>query len=320
MIRMVASNPDAELLDAYSHAVTSAVDRVAPAVVKIDVFRGRRQAGSGSGFVFTPDGFTITNSHVVNGASRMEASLLDGRSLEASLVGDDPHSDIAVVRVTGDDLLAATLGDSSALRPGQIAIALGNPYGLQTTVTAGVISATGRSLRSHSGRLIDDIIQTDAALNPGNSGGPLVNARGEVIGVNTAIIAWAQGISFAVAVNTARFAATQLMRDGRVRRAYVGIAVQAIDVPRMLARKLELGVSRGIVVISVEPGSPADKAGLRNGDVVIDFNGQPIGGIDDLHRLLSEAAIGEVARLSVIRNEERRSIPVVPSEAPAREG
>jgi S1-C subfamily serine protease len=319
MLQLISNPaPDPELLDAYSHAVTGAVERAAPAVAKIETTRGRRHAGSGSGFVFTPDGFVMTNSHVVHGADRIEVGLLDGRTIEASLVGDDPDSDIAVLRISGDELAHVRLGNSASLRPGQIAIALGNPYGLQTTVTAGVVSATGRSLRSQSGRLIDDVVQTDAALNPGNSGGPLIDAHGDVIGVNTAIISWAQGICFAIAIDTAKFVATKLMRDGRIRRAYIGIGAQAIDLPRALIRKLGLAVMRGVVVESVEDGSPASTAGLRQGDVIFEFGGRPIGTIDDLQRVLTEAAIGEVAPLGVIRRSERRTIPVVPAESPAR--
>jgi len=314
---------DAPLIDAYSAAVTHAVDVAAPSVVKIDVRTharggGPARGGSGSGFVFTPDGFVLTNSHVVGGADEISVELLDGRRLAASAIGDDPDTDLAIVRVAGGDLVAAKLGDSAAIKPGQLVVALGNPYGLHTTVTAGVVSALGRTLRSQSGRLMDNIIQTDAALNPGNSGGPLVDARGTVVGVNTAVISWAQGICFAIAINTAKFIAAKLMRDGAIRRGFIGVAGQDVALPRRLVRALDLPRERGVLVASVERGSPAERAGVRSGDVLIGFDDLPVEGVDDLHRILTEARVGEVARLAILRDGARRSIPLIPAEAAPR--
>ena len=322
------ASTDGHLLDAYSRTVTSAVERVAPAVLKIDVQyaapsggrgprAGRPAGGSGSGFIFTPDGFALTNSHVVRGASKIEVSLADGRRLPAHVVGDDPHTDLAVVRVDAPNLTAAVLGDSQAVRPGQIAIAIGNPYGFQATVTAGVVSALGRSLRARSGRLMDDVIQTDAALNPGNSGGPLVNSRGEVIGVNTAIIQAAQGICFAIASNTAKLIAARLIRDGRVRRSYVGIAGQTVPLLPRVQRYFGLPNDTAVFVVSVEPASPAGLAGLREGDLIVRLDDQPVGGIDDLVRLLTEARLGVPTPMTVLRGTEQRTLTVVPREAPS---
>ena len=303
-------------LDAYSATVTGAVERVAGAVVKVEV-NGRR-SGSGSGFIFTPDGFVITNSHVVDGASSVEVSSTDGRRFAASVIGDDPDSDLAVVRIAAGDLPVATLGESRSLRPGQLVVALGNPFGLQATVTAGVVSALGRTLRSQSGRLIDNVIQTDAALNPGNSGGPLVDAAGHVVGVNTAIIAAAQGICFAIGIDTAAYVAGLLMRDGRVRRGYLGIAGEDTTLPRFLVRTMDLPAERGIWVHSVEPGSPAETAGVQEADIVIALDGRPLTGVDDLHRSLTERAVGVPSDLRVVRRYQLVTLRVTPVEVRPR--
>lgn len=314
---------DAPLLDAYSNAVTQAVERVGPAVVNIEVKhrqRGQRGQhhgphGNGSGFLFTPDGFILTNSHVVHGAHELDVTLPDGQRYQADLIGDDPHTDLAVIRVGGSNLPAAALGDSASVRPGQLAIAIGNPYGFQFTVTAGVVSALGRSLRARSGRLIDNVIQTDASLNPGNSGGPLVNSRGEVIGVNTAMILPAQGICFAIAVNTARFVTGRLLRDGRVRRSYIGVAGQNVPIHRPLLRMYNLPTETAILVASIEPDSPAERAGLHEGDLIIAYDEQIVKGIDDLHRLLTEERVGVAGQLTILRDLERRQVEIVPAEA-----
>jgi S1-C subfamily serine protease len=309
---VLAETHDAALLDAYSSAVIRAVETVGPAVVKIEAERG-----GGSGVLFTPDGLILTNSHVVDRSARLSAALPDGRLMAADLVGQDADTDLAVVRVdasSGPPLPWAAFGDSRAVRVGQIAIAIGNPYGFQHSVTAGVVSALGRSLRGRSGRLMDDIVQTDAALNPGNSGGPLVTTRGEVIGINTATILPAQGLCFAIASNTARFVAARLIRDGRIRRSYIGVAGQTVPIPRAVARANHLAVSSGVFVVSVEAQSPAGTAGLRDGDVVLAFAGEPVTGIDDLHRLLTEDRIGVPAALTILRSALRRQLTLVPTE------
>jgi len=310
---------DTGLLDAYSKAVSSAAQRVSSSVVNIEVFRQKGAAevpaGSGSGLVFTPDGFVLTNSHVVGHANRISITLLDGRRAEGTLVGADPHSDLAVVRVGTTGLNSAALGDSSRLRVGQVAIAIGSPYGFQCTVTAGVVSALGRSLRSQSGRLIDDVIQTDASLNPGNSGGPLVNSLGEVIGVNTAVILPAQGICFAIGINTAKYVAARLIRDGRIVRAYVGIAGMTVPLHRRMVRFYRLARETGVMVMSVEPGSPADKAGVLSRDTIVAYGETPVAAVDDLHRFLSEGQVGADAELTVIRGTERLRLKIVPSHA-----
>lgn len=302
---------DAELLDAYSQAVTSTAEKVSPSVVNIEVGRG---AGSGSGFVFTPDGFILTNSHVVHNAKQIEVTLSDGRSAGAQLVGDDSDTDLAVVRISASSLVPARLGDSRAVRVGQLVVAIGNPYGYQCTVTAGVVSALGRTLRSRSGRLIDNVIQTDAALNPGNSGGPLVTSNGDVIGVNTAMILPAQGLCFAIGINTANFVAGKLIKDGKIRRSFIGIAGQNVPLPRQLGRYHDLRVQGGLLVVSVERDSPAEKAGLRQGDLVVGFDGHPIAGIDDLHRLLTEEHVGTKALLVVIRRADKVVLEITPEE------
>ena len=301
---------DALLLDAYSQSVIRAVETVGPAVAKVDTGRG-----GGSGVVFTPDGFVLTNHHVVERAASITVTLPDGRTSRADLVGQDAHTDLAVLRIDAPGVPFARLGDSRRLRVGQIAIAIGNPYGFHHSVTAGVVSAIGRSLRSRTGRLIDDVVQTDAALNPGNSGGPLVTSTGDVVGINTAVIMPAQGLSFAVASTTARFIASRLIRDGRVRRSYIGLGGQNVPVPRLLARHHAVATTSGVLVTSVEPASPASKAGLRDGDLIVSFGSQPIAGVDDLHRVLTDDQIGEPTAVVVLRGTERRMLTVVPAES-----
>jgi S1-C subfamily serine protease len=310
---------DPELLDAYSRAVINAVDVVSPAVVGIEVShrsgaatRQEGRHGAGSGFLFTPDGLIVTNSHVVERADAIAVTLPDGRTSQADLIGDDPATDLAVLRISGGPFPWISLGDSSAVRVGQVAIALGNPYGFQYSVTSGVVSALGRTLRSRTGRLIDDVIQTDAALNPGNSGGPLVTTSGRVIGVNTAIILPAQGLSFAIASNIVRFVASQILRDGRVRRSYIGVAGERVPVPRRLARAHALAVSSGIRVAGVEPNSPAAAAGLEVGDLIVQFAGAAVAGVDELHRLLDADHIGRPALLTVFRGVELLKVTIVP--------
>jgi S1-C subfamily serine protease len=319
--------PDLELLDAYSKAVIRAADRVSPAVVNIEVhLEGKRpdpripgeKQGAGSGFVFTPDGFILTNSHVVHEASRIEVALPDGRHYQAQRIGEDPDTDLAVIRITGSNLQPAKLGDSQDLRVGQMVIAIGNPYGFQCSVTAGVVSALGRSLRAQSGRLMDDIIQTDAALNPGNSGGPLVSSGGEVVGVNTAVILPAQGLCFAIAINTATFVAGRLIKDGRITRGYLGIGGQNVPLLRRFVRFYHLPAESGVLVISVEPESPAQRAGIREGDVIIGYEGHSVAGIDDLHRLLTEGRVGARSPLELLRYTDRLVLEVVPEESKPR--
>ena len=319
---------DSILLDAYSQAVVSAAERISPSVVKIEVAQaGRSRSGEprerqsgGSGFVFTPDGLILTNSHVVHEATRIVVSLSDGRRFPAQTIGDDPATDLAVIRIAVPNhealaLTAAVLGDSQKLRVGQLAIAVGNPYGFQYTVTAGVVSALGRSLRSYSGRLIEDVIQTDASLNPGNSGGPLVTSDGQVVGVNTATIVGAQGLCFAIGINTAKFVAGKLLREGRIRRSYVGVEAQTVPLHRRLVRFYDLPQESGVVVISVEGSSPAGRAGLREGDVIIAFDSKPIAGVDDLHRMLTDAKVGVGTSLTILRWTEKLELRVVPEEA-----
>jgi S1-C subfamily serine protease len=321
-----ASSPtgDDVLLDAYSRAVTSTVERVSPSVVNIEVHQAagrtrsgeeRERRGGGSGFVFTPDGLILTNSHVVHDARRMEVTFADGRRMPASAIGDDPASDLAVIRVDEPGLTAAALGDSQQLRVGQLVVAIGNPYGFQSTVTAGVVSALGRSLRSYSGRLIDDVIQTDAALNPGNSGGPLVDSAGRVVGVNTATILPAQGICFAIGINTAKFVASRLLRDGRIRRSFIGVSAQTVPVHRRVVRFYDLAKESGALVLSVEENSPAKRAGLRDGDVIVTLEGHPVAGVDDLHRVLTDVRVGVSCSLTVLRRTEKLELKIVPEEA-----
>jgi S1-C subfamily serine protease len=293
---------------------------VGPAVVQVEIARSVRgrgyqreqMQGAGSGVLFTPDGFLVTNSHVARGAHRIVITLSDGRSFDGHLVGDDPHTDLAVVRVQASDLPMAQFGDSAQLRPGQLVVAIGNPLGFQATVTAGVISALGRSLRSQSGRLIENIIQTDAALNPGNSGGPLVNSRGEIIGINTAVIMPAQGICFAIPSNTVKWVVARLIRDGRIVRAFLGIQGQDRPIPRYLVRYHELPINRGVLVLGVEPQSPAERAGLAQGDIIIALGSAPIMGVDRLHRLLSEDVINRDIPLTILRDQEKLVLTVRP--------
>lgn len=314
---------DSALLDAYSRAVVSAAQAVSPSVAKIEVTQTarngqeRERQGGGSGFIFTPDGLVLTNSHVVHGATRIQASLPDGRRLPAQLIGDDPATDLAVIRIDSDapSLVAVKLGDSQQLRVGQLAIAIGNPYGFQYTVTAGVVSALGRSLRSYSGRMIDDVIQTDAALNPGNSGGPLVSSDGHVIGVNTATIMGAQGLCFAIGINTAKFVASRLLQQGRIRRAYIGVEAQTAPLHRRIVRFYDLPRETGVIVLASPAGSPAQKAGLREGDVIVAFNKQPVAGVDDLHRLLTEAQVGSSSLITVLRHTEKLDLAIIPQES-----
>jgi len=322
---------DDDALDAYSRAVISAAEKVSPSVVYLEVEQPNRSPrpniprmpqerhGSGSGFIFTPDGFILTNSHVVHGAKKIEVTLADGHKHQADLIGDDPDTDLAVIRINAPNLLPAQLGDAQKIRVGQLVIAIGNPYGFQYSVTAGVVSALGRSLRARSGRLMDAVIQTDAALNPGNSGGPLVNSRGEVIGVNTAMILPAQGICFATSIDTAKFVASRLIRDGRVSRSYIGLAGQNVPLLRRIVFQYNLAVESGILVVSFEQNSPARKGGLREGDIIIGFDDHPIAGIDDLHKLLTEERIGRESSLLVIRGTEKLSIEVRPEESRNRD-
>ncbi len=321
---------DDDLLDTYSQAVISAAERVSPSVVNIDVRKtsGSKRAipfrqpeelrGNGSGFIFTPDGFILTNSHVVHRADRVDVTLSDGRRFQADIVGDDPDTDLAVVRINGPNLVPVPLGDSQKIRVGQLVIAIGNPYGFQYTVTSGVISALGRSLRSMSGRLIDNVIQTDAALNPGNSGGPLVTSQGDVVGVNTAMILAAQGICFAIGINTAKFVAAKLIKEGKIRRSYIGLGGQNVQLHRRIVRFHHLPVESGILVVSIEEGSPAQRAGLSEGDMIIGFDGQPIAGIDDLHRILTEEKVGVKTTLTIIRRTEKLNLGIIPEESKLR--
>ena len=306
---------DTALLDAYSNAVTKVVERVGPSVVRLDIRHGGRgRAGSGSGVILSPDGLVLTNSHVVRGAKRAEVTVLDGRSLSGRVLGDDPDTDLALVRIDEDATLSpAKLGNSKRLKPGEIAIAIGNPFGFDASVTAGVISALGRSLRSKNGRLIDDVIQTDAALNPGNSGGPLVDSRGRVIGVNTAMIMPAQGICFAIAANTVSFVMSKLIHEGRIRRSYLGVGGQTVPLHRRLVRFHGLPTESGVFVASVEPNSPAARAGLRDGDLIVTYGDKPISGIDDLHRLLTEEQAGVGAAMTIIRDLKMQTVQVTPS-------
>jgi S1-C subfamily serine protease len=313
----LSSNVDGDLLDAYSEAVAGVVDRVGAAVLRVEPQANRGAAGVGSGVIIAPDGLVLTNSHVMQGSREAHLSLSDGRRLEARVLGDDPDTDLALLRATGDGLPYAQLGDSKRLRRGQIAVAIGNPLGFESTVTAGVVSALGRSLRARTGRLIDDVIQTDAALNPGNSGGPLVSTRGEVIGINTAVILGAQGICFAVASNTASFVVSELIRHGRVRRASIGVAGQTVPLPRRVAHAAGLTSRSAVVIAAVEPDSPADRAGIAPGDVILSLDQESITGVDDLVRLLNGERIGKNLTLKRLRSGSVQEVSVTPSERTA---
>jgi S1-C subfamily serine protease len=307
---------DPELLDAYSRAVISVVEAVGPAVVSIavDAGRGVKPTGAGSGVIIAPDGYVLTNSHVVNGAARVTATLTDGRTLGATVVGEDPATDLAVIRLQGSGLPHGVLGESAALRVGQLVIAIGNPLGFQSTVSTGVVSALGRSLRSRTGRLIDNIVQTDVPLNPGNSGGPLVDSRGRIVGINTAIIAMAQSISFAIPVDTAKWVVPRLLAEGRVRRGYLGLGAQTRPLDRRLARFHGLDLTHAVEVASVETGGPAAAAGLREGDLLVAADGRPVASVDDLHRLLVEWPPAQALALVVIRAGARVELAVTPRE------
>jgi S1-C subfamily serine protease len=309
-----------EAMDAYSKVITNVVDSVRDAVVNVEVghaaARGRPGGhGSGSGFVIAPDGFVVTNSHVVHGASQIRVTLADGRAFPATLVGEDPHSDMALIHISAPTLLPAELGDSQRLRVGQLVVAIGSPLGFQTTVTAGVISGLGRSFRASTGRLIDNVIQTDAALNPGNSGGPLLDSRGRVIGINTAVILPAQGICFAVPVNTAKFVIPHLMREGRVRRSYIGLGGQEVPLHRRIVRYFDLKQSAGVMAAQVMENSPAQRAGIREGDIILSLNEQPAESVDALHRMLTDTLVGRTVPAKVLRGTEIVTLQVTPADA-----
>ena len=310
------SATDTEILDAYSHAVTSVADSVGPAVVRVEVGKGNgRTGGVGSGVIIAPDGLVLTNCHVVEGAKTIRLQDAEGRVMEARSLGEDPDTDLALLRAgSARDLPCATLGDSKLLKRGQLVVAIGNPLGFESTVTAGVISALGRSLRSRNGRLIADVIQTDAALNPGNSGGPLVSSRGDVIGINTAVIMGAQGICFAVASNTAQFVLSELIQHGRVRRAFIGVSAQTAAVPRGHARVAEIENSSGAMITAAEPNGPAALAGLMRFDTVVRADGERVTGVDDLIRLLNAERIGRALKVDVLRRGQLRSFEVTPTE------
>src|SRR6516225_7076744 len=318
---------DQALLDAYSRAVIDVVDRVGPAVVGLRVYtgggNGRDRGGTGSGVTVAPDGLILTNSHVAGAgrtagpATHIEVTTPEGQQLTARLVGDDPDTDLALIRIVEPVTLpAAPLGDSKKLKRGQLVIAIGNPLGFESTVTTGVVSALGRTLRSRTGRLIDDVVQTDAALNPGNSGGPLVSSRAEVVGVNTATIMPAQGLCFAIAINTAKFVAGRLIRDGRIVRGYIGMAGQNVQLPRRLVHFHKVAVPSGVMIVSLEANSPAERAGLKAGDVIVSFGGKPVASIDDLQRLLSSECVGVAIEIGVVRAAEMLAFRVVPAESP----
>ena len=314
----VDGSGDDSLLDSYSRTISSVAAQVAPAVVNIRVETGRRGEGNGSGFFIAPDGFILTNSHVVHGARKIEVTLADTRTFAANLIGEDPDTDLAVLRIGASQLPSLEFADSKKLRAGQIAVAIGSPYGFQQSVTAGVVSALGRSMRAESGRLMDDILQTDAALNPGNSGGPLVNSRGQVIGVNTAVILPAQGLCFAIAANTAQLVAGWLIKDGKIRRSYLGLAGQTVPLHPRITRFRRLDQESGVLIVGIEQGGPVDLSGLREGDIIISFKDSPVSSIDDLHRFLVGSEIGQRSVLTVVRGTEILNFLVTPRELPPR--
>ncbi|HKT20099.1 MAG TPA: trypsin-like peptidase domain-containing protein [Stellaceae bacterium] len=309
-----APSDEVAALDAYSRTVIGAVEKVGPAVLHLQVEAERGRGGAGSGVVFTPDGYVLTNSHVIAGGKRVTATFADGRASGTTVIGDDPDTDLALLRLDGEAPISAKLGSARDLRVGQLVVAIGNPFGFQCTVTAGVVSALGRSLRARSGRLIDSVIQTDAALNPGNSGGPLVNARGEVIGINTAIIAMAQGICFSISADTVEFVAARLIRDGRVRRCYIGVAGQNVPLSRRLVRFHGLERESGVLVQSMARDGAAQSGGLREGDIIVEFDGLPIENIDALHRLLTEERVGRPIGVGILRRGEKLALELTPRE------
>lgn len=311
-------SPDRSLLDAYSESVSSAVNRASPAVIHLEVRGKEAPGGSGSGFFISPDGYALTNSHVVHGAREVRVALADGRRLPAHLIGDDPHTDLAVVRVQATDVAHLELANSDHIRPGQIAIAIGSPMGFQQTITAGIVSALGRSLRAQSGRAIDNIIQTDASLNPGNSGGPLIDTQGHVIGVNTAIIRPAQGICFAIASNIARWVAGWLIKEGRVRRSFIGVAGQTVPLLRKLVLAYRIYTDTGVLVSQVEPDGPAARSGLREGDIILSFDDAAVPRVETLHRVLTADRIGRNVALRILRGVELLTLTVQPVEMPER--
>ena len=304
---------DADLLDAYSRAVIGVVRGVGPAVVSVTGPRGDRSGGVGSGFLISPDGYAVTNSHVARGRGRLGALTQDGDTLDAALIGDDPATDLALIRIAARDLPHADLGDSEALQVGQLVIAMGNPLGFQSTVSTGVVSALGRAMRGESGRLIDDVIQHTAPLNPGNSGGPLVDSRGRVVGINTAIIAMAQGLGFAVPGNTARWVLNDLMAHGRVRRLSLALTATVVPLPRRLSRALDLLNDRAVRVVETAPGGPSDRAGLLPGDLIVSLDGRLVSGVDDLHRILSRLPSDLPVTLGLVRGDRHVDLPVTPS-------
>lgn len=316
---IASSNPppdDGEAFDAYSRVVVQVAEKLRPAVVNLRAERGR---GEGSGILFTPDGFLLTNHHVVRGQSRVNIRLTDGRSLPGKVVGTDPWTDLAVVQATGAGLPYAEFGDSSRLRVGQLVLAIGSPFGFESTVTAGVVSALGRTLRSITGHLVDNVIQTDAALNPGNSGGPLVDSRGQVIGINTAIILPAQGICFAIPINIAKHIMPQLIQHGRIVRGYLGLHGRSVPLARHIVRQLNLSQTSGVEVLGIESGGPAEQAGILERDVMLALGDRPASSIDDIHKLLTELPVGIPATVVLLRGDRKLERFVVPSEYPARE-